>query len=95
MCLTAKSDTPNPSLVLGRPLHDGGWGVVFLNNNYDPANMTCDAACFSRMPSLGKGKVVIRDLWQHATVATVDAAQGWTVPVVGGGGSVFVKMLAA
>jgi alpha-galactosidase len=35
--------------IWGRPLADGSWAVVFLNNNPSDQDMTCDDYCFSLM----------------------------------------------
>jgi alpha-galactosidase len=39
----------NGTNIWGRPLADGSWAVVFLNNNPSDQDMTCDDYCFSLM----------------------------------------------
>lgn len=69
--------------------------MVMLNNELTNTTMTCDAACFATMGFAASAKVVVRDLWQHATVATVTASSGWSTLVPANGGSAFVRLTAA
>lgn len=93
---TAKCLTPRPAATTctntwARPLHDGSHALIFVNND-GARNLTvaCDEACFSRLgldaASAPRG-VTIRDLWAHATVATLAPPFSFSATVQGTGGS--------
>jgi hypothetical protein len=67
--------------------------MAMLNNNGVNASMTCDASCFAKMAFAPSDTVVVRDLWQHKTVATVKASDGWTSDLLAAeGGSALVTL---
>lgn len=62
--------------VWGRPLSDGSWAVVFINNNANAQNITCDVDCFAQMPFPAPGSTA-RSGWllgqsRHHLPATQD-----------------------
>ena len=81
--------------VWARPLVDGSVAFVFVNNGAANATVTCDAACFSAMNVTGSGSVSIRDLWEHAVVATLTPPYTYNAMVQGEGGSVIVRAIKA
>jgi len=51
--------------IWGRALHDGSFAVVFLNNNGEATDITCDQTCFSTMKYPPSQKLSLRDLWAN------------------------------
>jgi hypothetical protein len=97
LCLTAAGAPPPPSseiVLVGRELHDGSWAVLALNN--EPTNQTvvCGAACFAAMGFAPSQTVVVRDLWQHADVATIPASS-YPIPVGANGSTTLLKITAS
>lgn len=84
LCVTASTAVkPGAKFgIFGRALKDGSWGVVFLNNS--PANMTvtCDPDCMAKM-GLASTSVVVRDIWLHQNVTTVQGSLSLPVPANG------------
>ncbi len=98
LCLTAPSQGPPSnvsSLLVGRRLHDGAWALVALNNAPSNSTITCDAACFAAMGFAPADRVVVRDLYLHATVNTTAAGGGLDVAVGANGASTFLRLSKA
>jgi len=60
--------------VWAKPLPDGVWAMVFLNNEDDAKAITCDGDCFAQMYDLDTNiSYTVRDLWKHQNVAILTA----------------------
>jgi hypothetical protein len=94
MCVTATTaPSPTPikatNLILGRPLSDRGFAVLFLNNKNASMQMTCDEKCMIKMgvPATGQ-KYTVQDVVTHEVVMSVSAGQPLkTKMAVGGNGA--------
>lgn len=52
--------------VWAKPLEEGKWALVFLNNEDEVGDVTCDSECFEQLYDLDAGvKYTVRDLWEH------------------------------
>lgn len=84
----------NCTNVWGRVLSDEALAVVLVNNGNTSTNVTCDAACFSRLAEISgvpvnKRQYDVRDLWTDKVVEQFDASgrDGYTAIVPPNGGS--------
>ena len=103
LCVTAASPAPptpvkEATMVLGRPLADKGFAVLFLNNMNASHVMTCDVGCMTKMgvPSseAAGAKYTVMDVISHEEVMTVNAGEALTtkVAVPADGGSVYYRL---
>jgi len=53
----------NCQQIWAKPLHDGSYGVLFLNWGGDDVPVVCGKACLASMGF--EGGVAVRDLWSH------------------------------
>eukprot|EP01060_Flectonema_neradi_P019261 TRINITY_DN2630_c0_g1_i1.p1 TRINITY_DN2630_c0_g1~~TRINITY_DN2630_c0_g1_i1.p1 ORF type:complete len:575 (+),score=87.19 TRINITY_DN2630_c0_g1_i1:47-1726(+) len=91
-CLTASSGPSNETaLIIGRPLQDAAFAMVFLNNDvkHPSMNITCGSDCIKEL-GVPTG-FIIRDLWEKVDVGTV-SEEGFTVEVPGSGASRVFKL---
>ena len=80
--------------VWGKALSDGSFAAVFLNNNLNEQNITCDAKCWSGMKWGNFKQLAVRDLYLHKTVDVVLPGIGnYSLSVPGGGGSRIVRFI--
>ena len=93
LCLTAPAPQPavNNTLIVGHEVQ-GGWAVVFLNNNPTAQTISCGAQCFAAMGFLQSQKLTVRDLWLHQDLQTISATR-YDVAVGPAGASRFLKFL--
>lgn len=77
--------------MVGKPLQDKSWAVLFLNNNDYATNMTCSATCFESMGFDASSVLSVRDIWAHDDVGRVTAQQGFTHMVPANGSSAFLR----
>ena len=73
LCVTYGAPGPGPvikgtTMILGRPLANKSFAVLFVNNNNETTTITCDAACVKKlgMPARS-GQVAVgfavEDIW--------------------------------
>ena len=99
LCVTAGGGGgPSPvkatTLIVGRPLHNQGFAVLFLNNKNTSMVMTCDQSCMGKMgfPANGGAKYTVEDVITHQIViSSLSAGQTLTTkaPVLGNGASAY------
>jgi len=73
LCLMASAPPPSSSCtnVWGRALSGGDFALGFVNNDASSAlNVTCDSTCMDAI-GIKEGSFIVRDLWAHASVATL------------------------
>lgn len=96
LCLTAPSPAPPPNsteiIIIGRILSDQSWGFAILNNQAENSTVTCGAQCFGSM-NLTDTNIVIRDLWLHENITTINTANGYNFTVPGNGTSILMKLI--
>ena len=92
-CLTVTAPQPPgfESLLIGRELEDGSWGLFGVNNENSTAPLVCGAACLSAMGFQQGDELNIRDVWAHKDLPQVTAAE-LQLPAPGNGGSVFWRV---
>jgi len=87
-CVTTAGSAPSGSAstnVWARPLSTGGWAAVFVNVGSAPADVVCDAACFTAMGVPAGATLSAKDLWTGAA-SSVATAQGYTAKALAGAG---------
>jgi hypothetical protein len=97
MCLLASASSPATCTnVWGRALSGGAFALGFVNNGGTPTSVTCDATCFAALniPS-SVTSLVVRDLWAHATVATLSPPFAFTATIDGNGFAGVFKLTPA
>lgn len=96
-CLTADPPVPpgpqTQTAIYGRPLADGAWAIVMLNDTPDNTTMSCDSACTAAMGFHASAMLQVRDLIAHADLPAVSAGTGVSAHVQGNGASVFYKLI--
>jgi len=71
------SDTGSGTNVWAKPLPNGVWGMVFLNNENTETNVLCDNDCFKQLYDLDVSKsYIMRDLWAHEEIGVLKASEG-------------------
>lgn len=97
LCLAARSVAPQQCTnVWGRTLSTNEYVLGFVNNDANPANITCDSTCFAALniPS-SVTSLVVRDLWLHQTVAKISSPFSFTAMVNGTGFASAFKLTPA
>jgi len=75
--------------VIGRPLFDGSWALVFVNMGTKDSDITCDSSCLSLM-GFSNQTLQVRDLWTHQQEPSISGS--YTVKkVLAAGSSKMVK----
>jgi Alpha galactosidase A/Alpha galactosidase C-terminal beta sandwich domain len=96
LCVTAPQGPPSPNvtetLLIGRPLHDGSWALLALNNKPTNATITCGPACFSAIGFPSTTVLTVRDLWLHENINTTTATS-LDIQVGANGSSTFLKLI--
>lgn len=82
-----------PFSVWGRPLGDGSWAVLFLNDSPILMTISCDADCWAKLPFAAGTRLHVRDLWTHGEADRPLATVGvpYSVDVPSWGASVMLK----
>jgi len=79
-----------------RQLSEGALALVFVNTYAYAETVTCDFACWSKIPGIGYlgAKYSVRDLWTHgpATVPTAQGGKDYAVQVGAQGASKMFKL---
>eukprot|EP01113_Clastostelium_recurvatum_P031253 TRINITY_DN3884_c0_g1_i1.p1 TRINITY_DN3884_c0_g1~~TRINITY_DN3884_c0_g1_i1.p1 ORF type:complete len:416 (-),score=85.02 TRINITY_DN3884_c0_g1_i1:74-1321(-) len=78
--------------IWGRALSDGGFAVVFVNNNPNAVNITCDQPCFSQMKFPSAFSLEVRDLWAHQVLGTISTPTLTAMNVQGTGGCAMLRL---
>lgn len=95
LCLTAPQPSPPANdtltLLVGRPLHDGSWALLALNNQPFNTTIRCGAACFAALGFPTTAVLTVRDLWLHADVNSTTATV-LDIPVGANGSSTLWKL---
>jgi len=77
--------------VIGRPLSDGSWALVFVNMGTSNSDITCDSTCLSMMGFSSTQSLKVKDLWTHQQEPSISGS--YTVKnVLAGGSSKMVKI---
>ena len=98
LCVTAGGSGPagpTDTLVLGKPLVDDSFAVLFLNNKPDASVMTCDVACMDRLGVYNSTtSYVVTEVWSGAVAQLVSGRAALTTNqmVPANGGSVYYKL---
>ena len=99
VCLAVQPLVPGACTnVWGRTLAGGDWALGMVNNDArGPANVTCDSRCFAALlnGTGAPGALVVRDLWAHATVATLTPPFAFTATVNGSGAAAAFRLSPA
>ena len=99
MCVTATVQPPQAcSNVWGRALAGGDFALGFVNNDVDQTNstVTCDATCFAALLNgTAPASLKVRDLWQHADVATISPPFSWSASVPASGAAAAFRLSPA
>jgi hypothetical protein len=95
-CLTADPPTPpgpqTATAIYGRPLKDGAWAIVMLNDTPSNTTITCGSHCTAAMGYHATTTLQVRDLINHQDLPATAAGSGIAATVQGGGASVFYKL---
>jgi hypothetical protein len=101
-CLTASAPSPPPNgsttgeLMLGRPLHDGRWGIIMLNNGDTETTITCGRACFAAMGLSGSPRGArLTDVWSGEELGVVNHSISLVVPPNGASRLIVMAQTAA
>ena len=98
LCLTVSS-APPPSelstLLVGRPMSDGSWALLALNNQATNDTIVCGDACFAAMNFPKGTALVVRDVWLHAAVTPATAGTPYSIAVGPDGASVLLRLSKA
>ena len=85
------------TVILGKPLADGDWGLILLNNGAATASVACDASCRAAMSKVSgwapAAPLDVRDLWLHKQIAT-RVTGALELAVDGGGASRLLRVTA-
>ena len=85
-------DTGAGHNVWGKLLPGEDFALVFVSNENNPINITCDATCFGKMHVVENAKYLVRDLWSEGetggrfeqTIASPFTFTADNVPIHGG-----------
>ena len=83
------TNTGNGTNVWGKPLPKGEISLVFLSNENDAVDVTCDQSCFAQLniPSTTTS-FTVRDLWAHQDLGALHAPFNYTAKAVSPHGGV-------